>query len=324
MSWACYKIHLKAKAPIHIGYGAELGMFSRTRYHIPAKNIWGSLTNLITKNIMKNYNPEIYQEVGKFINQNFKFSYFYPVEYERADGEMRVQQVFAPNYEEKKLKFGVCKSEEKSSISLEEFERIFISSSASTGIDKGSKSAEEGSLHEIEFIREKINCNTEVKSTVFVGYFFVRDISPKTKIGRGEIEISFTDVIEVNGVKLKEMWIGGEKSYGFGKVETNLEKVEGREINLFDSGMLVDIDRNTPSIYCKNEHEIALSHISFENLDIKLVRGDVEPLVGREWSEIGSGQKISENVRICISPGSQFICDANIVIGNFGIWEALK
>ncbi len=318
--WARYKVYLEAKAPIHVGYGAKLGVVDRTRYYIPAKNVWGALTSLIAKSVMKNYSPKIYQRIGEFLNENIKFSYFYPVEYKRANGKIQVQQVFAPCHKEDGLKFGVCK--DKKAIFLEEFERIFISSFVSTAIDKTSKSAEEGSLHEIEFIRDRIKCGTEVKPTVFVGYFFVREEYLKIKV-ETVVKISFADYIEVDGNKLNEMWIGGERNYGFGRTKVLLEKINDVEINLFDSGMLVDVTKDQLIVSGGDELRIALSHVSIENLDIKLVKGDIEPFIGREWGEIGSGQKISQVAKICITPGSQFVCDRSLSIGNFGIWEGV-
>jgi len=322
--WACYKVYLEAKAPIHIGYGAKLGVVDRTRYYIPAKNVWGALTSLIAKSIMENYNPKVYQRIGEFLNENIKFSYFYPVEYKRANGKIHIQQVFAPWYKKDGLKFGVCKY--KKAISLEEFERIFISSFVSTAIDKTSKSAEEGSLHEIEFIRDKIKCET-VKPTIFMGYFFVKDTSQKIEVEMHDLgisfTISFTDSIEVNGVKLNEIWVGGERNYGFGKVKILLEKSSNEEVDLFGSGMLVDTAKKRLTISSRSEYMIALSHVNVENLGAKLIRGDIEPLVGREWNERGSGQKISQVAKICITPGSQFVCDKALSIGNFGIWEVV-
>ena len=318
--WARYKVYLEAKAPIHVGYGAKLGVVDRTRYYIPAKNVWGALTSLIAKSVMKNYSPKIYQRIGEFLNENIKFSYFYPVEYKKANGKIQVQQVFAPCHKEDGLKFGVCK--DKKAIFLEEFERIFISSFVSTAIDKTSKSAEEGSLHEIEFIRDRIKCGTEVKPTVFVGYFFVREEYLKIKV-ETVVKISFADYIEVDGNKLNEMWIGGERNYGFGRTKVLLEKINDVKINLFDSGMLVDVTKDQLIVSGEDELRIALSHVSIENLDIKLVKGDIEPFIGREWGEIGSGQKISQVAKICITPGSQFACDRSLSIGNFGIWEGV-
>ena len=78
--WACYKVYLEAKAPIHIGYGAKLGVVNRTRYYIPAKNVWGALTSLIAKSITENYNPKVYQRIGEFLNEKVIVSFFYSME----------------------------------------------------------------------------------------------------------------------------------------------------------------------------------------------------------------------------------------------------
>ncbi len=136
--------------------------------------------------------------------------------------------------------------------------------------------------------------------------------------------MSLTNSIEVNGVELNEMWIGGERNYGFGKVKILLKKSNKDEINLFNSGIIIDITKKQLTISGEDEYITALSHVNIENLGVKLIRGDIEPLVGREWSEKGSGQKISQTAKICITPGSQLACDADVVIGRFGVWETLK
>jgi len=326
--WVCYKIYLEAKAPIHIGYGAKLGVVDKTRYYIPAKNVWGALTNLIAKNVMINYSPKLYQEIGKEFDNNIKFSYLYPIEYKKYKRnnivEIEVKQIFAPLYTEEGLKFGVCKGGKK--ISLEEFEKVFISSFISTAIDKGSKSAEEGSLHEIEFLRDKVKFgqNEELKPTVFLGYLFVK--SSPLKIFDKKVEISFEkECIKINETKLSEIWIGGERNYGFGRVKIikiHEENFKDGIIDLFNSEVKIDITKEQLIVFSKDKQIIAISHVDIKNLDAKLIKGDIEPLVGREWGEKGSGQKISQTAQICITPGSWFICDKEIIIGNFGIWQA--
>ena len=321
--WTCYRVYLEAKAPIYIGYGVKLGIVDRTRYYIPAKNVWGALTNLIVKSVIKSYDPKIYQEIGRKLNEGINFSYFYPIKYEKGNGKIKVLQVFAPYYTEEGLKFGICKGEEK--ISLENFERTFISSFVSTALDKISKSAEEGSLHEIEFIRDKISQDKEIKATMFVGYFFVKDISMKFEIGGDEVEVRFTrDSIAVNEVKLNEMWIGGERNYGFGRMKIFLLELEKENRNLFNTNIKINVENEQLIINSKNNSIVALSHINIENMRARLIRGDIEPLIGREWDEKGSGQKIRQTANICIVPGSQLVYKGKIIIGDFGVWEVIK
>jgi len=299
MSWICYRFLLKAKSPIHIGYGVKLGIVDRTRYYIPARNIWGALTNLITKSVMKSYKPRFYQEIGKSLNENVKLSYFYVY-----DGK----QVFAPFYGDKGLEFGISKDEKR--ISTEEFEHNYIGSFTSTAIDKSSKSAEEGTLHETEYI----------KPVLFIGYLFTRHESLELVKG---VEISFEDFIVINGNILSELWVGGERNYGFGRVEASLKKLSERKIHLFSSEMAVNTGKEELMINSEDSTGIALAHVDIENLDVEFIRGDLEPLSGREWSEKGIGQKVKENIRICITPGSVFKLKeaAKLRIGDFGIWE---
>ncbi|GBC75139.1 hypothetical protein HRbin06_00453 [archaeon HR06] len=300
MSWICYKFLLKAKSPIHVGYGVKLGIVDRTRYYIPARNVWGALTNLITKSIMKSYKPRLYQEIGKSLNENVKLSYFYVY-----DG----RQVFAPFYGGRGLEFGISKDQKR--ISAEEFEYNYIGSFASTAIDKSSKSAEEGTLHEIEYI----------KPVPFIGYLFTRHES--LELIRG-VETSFEDFIVVNGTILTELWVGGERNYGFGRTEISLEKLSEKEIHLFNSETIVNLTEKEPLIESEDSTKIALAHTDFRNLSTELIRGDLEPFSGREWGEGGAGQRIREDTRVYIAPGSIFKLKEmmKIRIGDLGIWEA--
>ena len=258
------------------------------------------------------------------VNESVKLSYFYPIEYEKRNREIKVLQVFAPYYTEDGLKFGVCKNEEK--ISLEEFEQMFISSFVSTALNKASKSAEEGTLHEIEFIKDKIRQSERIKPTIFMGYLFVKSVPLKFEVKGNRIELSFTNSIEVNGIKLNEVWIGGERNYGFGKariIKLSQENLRDDAIDLFNSGTKIDTTKDQLTISSGDRQLLVLSHVTIENLDTKLIRGDIEPLIGREWIEKGPGQKISQIAKICVTPGSQLICDKVLSIGNFGIWEVV-
>ena len=76
MKWRCYDLLYEAKAPIHIGF-RKLGIVSRTRYYILGKNLWGALTARLARKIMKNYDPGIYEKVGKFVKKNVIFTHFY-------------------------------------------------------------------------------------------------------------------------------------------------------------------------------------------------------------------------------------------------------
>ena len=73
------------------------------------------------------------------------------------------------------------------------------------------------------------------------------------------------------------------------------------------------------------EKTIALAHVDLENLEAECIRGDIEPLVGREWSkDKGAGNKVSEAV-ISLTPGTCFTLknNAKLKIGDYGIWKKI-
>jgi len=310
--WKCYELEYKAKSAIHIGYGSQLGIVSRTRYYIPGKTMWGAVTAVLSRRIMESYDAEIYGKMGEFVKHHLIFSYFYPVK--GAD-------VLYPNYAEEGLGFG---SKEKGEFVMnkEEFEKKFITSYVSTALDKTSRTAEEGSLHEFELI----------SPVEFVGYLFtnleknhgnakygmpifVREVEEE-KI-RVEIKGKKVEVFEA----IKEIQVGGERIYGFGQLELKDEEIKQRES--FFNRYEVVLDAERPRI----KAEIALSHVMMKDdkgkyLDkLANIRGDIEPLVWRAWSEKGTGQNPNFE-GIALVPGSKFGL-REMKIGDFGMWHLL-
>lgn len=293
MSWQCYELKFKAKSPIYIAYGAKLGIVNRTRYYIPGRTMWGAVTAILSRGIMGSYDSEIYRKIGEFVKNKLVFSYFY----------VKSGDILYPNYTEEGLKFG--------DMNKEKFEKDFISSYVSTAIDKTSRTAEEGSLHEFELI----------SPVEFVGYLFtdLKENHGNTKYGvpifvkeisdekiKVEIEGKDIEIFEA----IKKIQVGGERIYGFGKLELIREEI-GQRNRLFGEYDLI-LDENRPRI----KADIALSHVrGFEKL--RNIKGDMEPLVWREWGKNGAGQDIKFG-NVALVPGSRFDL-AEMEIGDFGI-----
>ena len=304
--WRCYELKYKAKSALHIGYGSQLGMVTRTRYYILGKTIWGAVTAVLSRKIMESYDAEIYKNVGDFVKNHLIFSYFYPV---------KGTDVLNPNYTDEGFGFG-SNEDNHFIMSKEEFEKEFISSYVSTALDKMSRTAEEGSLHEFEFI----------SPVEFVGYlftnleknyanamlpFFVKEV--------GEEEIS----VQLKGKDvelfdaIREIQVGGERIYGFGRLE--LKDKPTREVNK----ILAKYELNLTAYRPRMKSDIALSHVMVKEDEgnyfdkLRNIRGDIEPLVGREWGDKGAGQN-PKFEGIALVPGSRF--DLNeMEIGPYGI-----
>lgn len=256
---------------------------------------------------MQGYDKKIYKEIGEFVTKHLIFSYFYPVK--GAD-------IFYPNYTKEGLKFG-NEMEGKTVMSKEEFEHEFIISYVSTAIERGKGTAEEASLHEIELI-------SPVKIT---GYLFT-DLEGKRDCADTKaqvIEVSADKIrLKIDGKEIeifdviKDIQIGGERIYGFGKLNLIDNEIEQRE-KLFDKYQL-DLSTKKVGVKKTEGQIIALSHVLIDDKFLNSVKGDMEPLVVREWGSKGAGRDVNYH-GIALVPGTRFETDCQIAIDEFGLWK---
>ena len=333
MTWKCYLTIFKAESPIHIGY-RQIGILKTTRYYITGRAMWGAITANLTRKLFGNPSSDEYQAVGNFVKENIRTTYFYPainkndVKNPNEWGkDVNDYLVFLPEYTKDGLKFG--------KLNKEKFEQTFIGSFVSTAIDTTSKTAEEGSLHEFEFIKNKIRIAGSSVDVYWVGYLFVKEGGESNGIKIKECSENEV-LIEREGkvVKLSEVlriiYIGGERNYGLGRLkllDKFFKEAKNKVFNEFDF-------ETSDKIIFKNL-DIAISHVKLDdksknnkdnnkkdgknskNKNELLERGEIEPLVGLEWSDKGAGQKIS-NAVICITPGSR-LPSGEYVVDKYGI-----
>lgn len=307
-----YELQFEAQSPIHIGY-KKIGTLKTTRYYIPGKAMWGALTAHITRSLYENpfaNHNNYYNDVGKFIKTSIKTTYFFPKVNDTT---------YYPHYTEDGLRYG--------GLSKSEFERDFIYSRVGTAIDT-TGTAEDRSLHETEYIRDTVT--DDIKRVHWVGYCIVEEkeahglkiteLNDKDfYIGTesDERKISFTDCILT-------LTVGGERNYGFGKLHFKCMK---KSDNIF--GFKISGDNNLIS-------RIGLGHVKYEqDKDIEYC-GDLEPVVGRDWSSNdnghngnksnnknkGTGQK-STFCDVCFVPGTSFNKDIKFQISEFGILDII-
>ncbi|MFH1562136.1 MAG: hypothetical protein ABIF11_01770 [Nitrospirota bacterium] len=289
-----YKIQFKALSPLHIGYGRKIGIINQTRYYIMGKNMWGALTAQLARRIMNNYSKEIYEEAGKFVRENLIFTNFYPV---------INNQVCLPQFRPKGIFYGDY-SEGQDAYSKYEFESLILDSYTSTALQM--KSAEEGSLHEIEFLKNRVNG----QDVLFEGYL----------LAKGEISSDGQNIVyagEPHSISevLKNIEVGGERKYGFGRLELNNGIGNGSDTSLW--GFSIENEQiNIPAESCSP------FHVRIEN-PFRFI-GDIEPLVGKEWEnekgadKAGTGQKVLHHA-VCLIPGSQIKENIKLKIECYGI-----
>ena len=299
MGWNLYTITFKVKSPIHIGYHKVMHLY-KTRLYIPAKPLWGALTAKLTRLL----NLTNYEDVGEFLKKSIRFGYLYIY-----DGN----NIIIPKYTDLGLKFG--------DISKVEFEKRFIGSFTSTSIDSFTFTAEEGMLHEIEFIKpyEGVNKPVFLKGLLWIREYSYIDFTIQKDnndfiIMYNKKEFKFSDL-------LKNLQIGGERKYGFGLIV--LDRFERASKKLAEYGFFGEwIDsKNSNDVLLKlGKDEYIWSHVQY-NPHLK-IKGYIEPIVGRDWSDKGAGRKL-QFYGLCWAPGSKILEDRIFkVTENFGIWVA--
>jgi len=306
MSWHLYSLTFRLKSPLHIGFHKVMHLF-RTRTYVPARPFWGALTAKLTRDL-KSSN---YREVGEFLRNVMRFSYLH-----LFDGN----NLFIPKYTDDGLKFG--------NLPQIEFEKRFISSMASTSIEQYSFTAEEGMLHEVEFISPyQIHKDNGKPKPVFLkGLLWVSGRSEEKlavqinegdfSINNGENDVKFSDLANT-------LQIGGERKYGFGQLKLEeFKEVNNQDLDRLgfkgrwketDDGIILKLKRNDP----------IWSHAKY-NPDLE-IKGSIEPVVGRDWSNKGAGRELTSCGSLCWVPGSILEEDTTFKIAeDYGLWGKIE
>ena len=199
MSWQKFHVVYELHSPLHIGYH-KVGNVQRTRYYIPARNLWGAVTEALTRQGFSTHGVSSgnYQQVGEWVKKHCAFGYWFV--YENS-------KLLTPCYCKDGLKYG--------NLSVSEFERRYLDSHVTTALDPKTNSAQYGSLHEVEFIApySRNGARTQVSGSVFL------DDEAKT-------------ILSENGWRnwLSNLQVGGERRYGFGTLRLVEMKSEGDPI----------------------------------------------------------------------------------------------
>ncbi len=143
MPWSCYRLHYRAESPIQIGWH-RLGTIIRTRYFVPARNVWGAWVAAWAREYgagWSNGNP--YKEAEEKLNAWLRFTPMFVVE----DGAW-----LRPEYclERGELHYG--KDRAGHPLVQGEFESRFVHGIASTAILPASFTAADGTLREKEYL----------------------------------------------------------------------------------------------------------------------------------------------------------------------------
>ena len=283
MNWSIIRLVYKPKGPIHIGYH-KLGFIQRTRYYIPARNLWGATTSNFTKMAFDHPAADDYAETGSEIRETLRFSYFYP------SLGIENSQISMPVYRQNGLKYG--------EYNADQFERFFIQANGHTAIDPSCMTAEDGTLHETEYISNVINKGDAFKQVYFTGYVFIK-VCEKHNLKWTNTDASSSPCLKA---VMEDILVGGERRYGFGGLRlyttTDFNELSEKIFDCFQ----VKSDCSTDCQVKNSTQDICLKIPSGSPIPAHLaatggidIRGDLEPLVGWGW-EKGAGEKEGKKV----------------------------
>lgn len=302
MCFKLYQVFLEAKSPIHVGFG-RLGYIQRTREYLPGKSLWGAVTEHLTETLFDTPQYTDYIALGDIIKENLKLSYFY-ITLVPDD----LSKTLIPNLKSKPPGYGVTDSSAKPFLSQMEFESIFIEGFGSTAIRPDSQSAEEETLHAMEFLNHLVSYEKELHDVYFSGYLWVKagdytleDVGKKFIIQCATDNITFclenTDGKRTTTLRntLNYFQIGGEKAYGGGMLkllEGSLKEMEP-DSKLWER-YSTELDA-VPRISVQSGDPIP-AHLLVDlsqQADAVEIHGDLEPLTGREYhKEQGVGRRL--------------------------------
>ncbi|WP_026080036.1 hypothetical protein [Spirulina subsalsa] len=285
MTWIVYRVVFKLKSPLHIGCG-KVGNVQRTRPYVTGRNFWGALTMRLTRDATDGpaTDSSQYQGYGERVHQELAFTYFYPAIQENQD-------------------YPIQWPWEKESL----FRRRFLSSYASTALVYPQQAAEEGLLHEVEFISPRTL--DDGKQVYLVGYMFQKEGS----------DLPWQSACN-------RLQMGGERGYGWGDIRLiEIKKItdehDGYSHHLFDSEHYTWRGEENFIVIEVSENSPLLAHTKTENVS---AQGEIEPLVGREWQE---DHKAGESVAfsgMCWTPGTVVNSLMSFKISSLGVWTQYR
>ncbi len=253
---------------MHIGW-RKTGNLQQTRPYVTGRTLWGALTaSLVQDTDVKNY-----EEMGKQVDEQLAYTYFFP----------STKEDIVTHYP-----WGD---------SWNEFFWKFLGSYVSTALQKG-RGAEEGSLHETEFIAPTTR---DEEPVYLIGYIFEK---------KG-CTLKWRDV-------LNNLHLGGERGYGWGRVELKAKPQEVTRV--FELTLNSESINDRPVLIIPTDN-VLFAHTLADNLNCN---GIIEPLVGRETeTKTANFGKSCSKAKICWSPGSKVNGEISVQIKERGLWHRI-
>lgn len=195
-------------SPVHIGFlpNDSGTVVAPTRFYVPGKNFWGAVTASLTPRLFHHAQPADFARVGDCLRRSVRFSYFF-----LSAGPT----LYVPSFESGYLTW--------SGISDADFRAIFADSRLATQVSADGAS-EDGSLHEIEYIRHRAGSPQSGSQPVrLCGVIWCNE---EAEIVGGRLRVSSDTILfqppcsgDASLDPLEGLAVGGERNYGFGRIK---------------------------------------------------------------------------------------------------------
>lgn len=291
MAWQLFRLTYELLSPLHVGYH-KVGNVQRTRYYVLARTLWGAVTERLTRRGFQTQDvPQgDYQRIGAWVKTHCRFSSFFICQ---------GNDLLTPRQQDNRLHYG--------DLPQPEFERRYLHSHVATALESATNSAQEGSLHEMEFIapyyRLKQGNDEKVERTRLSGWVILDDDAAGV-LGDEEKWRQW----------LRDLQVGGERRYGFGRM-----RLLRLETDSALNGISVEPDPPSPRV--RLEAGTALpAHVVAQGIQ---ACGSIEPLVGRETVHSHAFGSILTDGIVCWAPGSILTADARVILDQEGYWQPI-
>jgi hypothetical protein len=296
----CYRVTVRLAGPLCAG-SFTMGFVQRARHYLPARTVWGVLTAHATRAMRPGGALEgHYRTVGDAIRDGLPTTHFFP-DVNEGNGPW-----YVPWYGETGLTYG---GGDRAA-----FEDAFIVSRARTAIEPTNLGAEDGSLHDMEFLTDRTR--HEGLPVFLTGYAFAGP-GVAAKCGQESVDALLR--------LLDGAQVGAERKYGFGLLrDCRTERVDPSVVGLFGRSVTWENERLTIRSGDALPFHVPLSEATQD------YHGDVEPLVWRQWGSHAGGTGFGQEVKrqknpdggspLCWVPGSVAPTRGVFVPGPFGVF----
>lgn len=285
--WAAYRLRFELLTPMHIGW-RKVGNLQQTRPYVLSRTLWGALTARLAREAGATGDKRLYKKIGEKLEKELRFSYFYLIDQIKTDLNCLNASGGWPWH---------IKGNNNDDPGL--FDWKYLNSYGGSPITE-QQVTEEGGLHETEHI---MPFTREGKRVYLVGQVFERK-KHSTYISNWKKSIT-------------RIQLGGERSYGWGKIAL-AEKIVETD-NLF--GASLKLDSVDPEVVIPANSFIT-SHVSLdEAASPEGFEGRIEMLAGRLTAEANKYGRNYASLLPCWTPGTRVVEEKNFFICSKGIWK---